>query len=108
MLTIDHTYLRTLSLRADDALSICRVPNGPCSYGHSPLFPVSPFLAHKENPSSVLHALARGGVDAVVIAAHGPAQLGLGHYLEPGSDTILTPAVMFASTPGFLARAAAR
>ena len=54
---------------------------------------------------------------AVVIAAHGsPAWLG--SYLELGSDVILTPAEMFASTPsivgppgpgvpGFLARAAA-
>jgi hypothetical protein len=47
-----------------------------------------------------------------------PAQPGLGDYLELGSDVILTPAEMFASTPsivgppgpgvpGFLARAAA-
>jgi hypothetical protein len=81
-------------------------------------FPVSPFFAHKENPPSVLQALARGGVDAVVIAAHGRPMPGLGHYLELGSDVILTPAEMFASTPsivgppgpgvpGFLARAAA-
>jgi nucleotide-binding universal stress UspA family protein len=57
------------------ATTTCRVPNAPCSYGHSRLFPVSPFLAHKENPPSVLHALARGGVDALVIAAHGRPSL---------------------------------
>jgi hypothetical protein len=62
-------------------------------------FPVSPFFAHKENPPSVLQALARGGVDAVVIAAHGRPMPGLGHYLELGSDVIPTPAEMFASTP---------
>jgi hypothetical protein len=43
-------------------------------------------------------ALARGGVDAVVIAAHGRPMPGLGHYLGLGSDVILTPAEMFAST----------
>jgi hypothetical protein len=75
------------------------MPNAPCSYGHSRLFPVSPFFAHKENPPSVLHALARGGVDAVVIAAHGRPMPGFGSHLEPGSDVILTPAEMFASTP---------
>jgi len=47
----------------------------------------------------VLNALARGGVDAVVIAAHGRPMPGLGHYLELGSDVILTPAEMFDSTP---------
>jgi hypothetical protein len=37
----------------------------------------------------VLHALARGSVDAVVIAAPGRPMPGLGHYLELGSDVIL-------------------
>jgi hypothetical protein len=46
-------------------------------------------------PDRVLHALARGGVDAVVIAAHGRLMPGLSHYLELGSDGILTPAEMF-------------
>ena len=35
----------------------------------------------------------------VVIAAHGWPMPGLGHYLELGSDVILTPAEVFDSTP---------
>ena len=81
------------------ATTTCRMPNAPCSYGHSRLFPVSPFFAHKETRRACSIALARGDVDAVVIAAHGRPMPGLGHYLELGSDVILTPAVMFASTP---------
>ena len=50
-------------------------------------------------PDRLLHGLARGGIDAVVIAAHGRPMPGLGHYLELGSDVILTPAEMFDSTP---------
>ncbi|HEX6758455.1 MAG TPA: hypothetical protein VF086_08590 [Propionibacteriaceae bacterium] len=50
-------------------------------------------------PDGGLHALAGGGVDAVVIAAHGRPMPGFGYYLELGSDVILTPAEMFASTP---------
>jgi hypothetical protein len=46
----------------------------------------------------LLHALARGGVDAVVIAAHGRPMPGLGHYLELGSDVILTPTEMFSAS----------
>jgi hypothetical protein len=70
-------------------------------------------------PDCVLHALARGDVDAVVIAAHGRPMPGLGHYLELGSGVILTPPRCStqlhpnrwpswpAGVPGFLARAAA-
>jgi len=50
-------------------------------------------------PRPRAHALARIGLDAAVIAADGRPMSGLGHYLELGSDVILRPAEMFASTP---------
>ncbi|WP_454810629.1 CHAT domain-containing protein [Paenarthrobacter nitroguajacolicus] len=52
-----------------------------------------------DSAGKALEALLAGKSGTVVVVAHGRPTAALGHYLELGVDTLLTPTEMFTATP---------